>query len=233
MSFDIMESVRKGKGLKPEWEEAMAEHNVPAWYVESCKKIKYMFPKAHAVAYVVLSTRIAWYKVYQPLSYYCARFTLKVDDFDAAAMIHGPEKAYSRYLALGSAEDSGEVGSAEGQESKKNNELSAKDVGQAAVYDQLFEMYARDIEFLPIDIYKSDDKRFVPEGDKIRPPFCALQGLGVAAAENIVKARAEVDRFLSVEDLKIRAGLNKAVIEILRAEGCLEGMQETNQLSLF
>ena len=101
------------------------------------------------------------YKVYQPLSYYCARFTLKVDDFDAAAMIHGPEKAYSRYLALGSAEDSGEVGSADGQESKKNNELSAKDVGQAAVYDQLFEMYARDIEFLPIDIYKSDDKRFV------------------------------------------------------------------------
>lgn len=233
MAFTVMESVRKGKGLKPEWEEAMKANNVPDWYIESCKKIKYMFPKAHAVAYVVLSVRIAWYKLYYPLAYYSARFTLKADMFDAAAMIHGQEKAYSRYLALGSSGEEGtsEDGAKDGK--AKSGDLSAKEEGQSAIYDQIFEMYARGIEFLPVDIYKSHAKHFVPEDGKIRPPFCSLQGLGVAAAENIVKARESGERFLSIEDLKNRASLNKGVIETLREEGCLEGMQETNQLSFF
>lgn len=234
MAFTIMESVRKGKGLKPEWEEAMQDNDVPEWYIESCKKIKYMFPKAHAVAYVVLSVRIAWYKLYQPLAYYAARFTLKSDMFDAAYMIHGYEKAYSRYLTMGGTGDVGadEDASEEGDE-YGSKDLSAKEKSQSSVYDQVFEMYARGIKFLPIDIYRSHATKFIPEQGKLRPPFCSLQGLGIAAAENIVKARESGEPFLSIEDLKNRASLNKAVVEILREEGCLEGLQETNQLSFF
>ncbi len=243
MSFTIMESVRKGKGLKPEWKEAMIANNVPDWYIESCEKIKYMFPKAHAVAYVVLSVRIAWYKLYYPLAYYCARFSLKADDFDGASMIHGYEKAYSRYLMIAGkgGTDSADARNEEGGEDTGEAEaapkgkagLTAKEISAMAIYDQVFEMYGRGIEFLPIDLYKSDAKYFKPEDGKIRPPFCALQGLGVAAAENIVKARETGEPFLTVEDLKMRGNVNKAVIEILRDEGCLEGLPETNQLSFF
>jgi len=242
MSFTIMESVRKGKGLKPEWKEAMIANNVPDWYIESCEKIKYMFPKAHAVAYVVLSVRIAWYKLYYPIAYYCARFSLKADDFDGASMIHGYEKAYSRYLMIagkGGADADSQSASGEdgegGEDSAPKGKagLTAKEISAMAIYDQVFEMYGRGIEFLPIDLYKSDAKYFKPEDGKIRPPFCALQGLGVAAAENIVKARETGEPFLTVEDLKIRGNVNKAVIEILRDEGCLEGLPETNQLSFF
>ena len=236
LSFKIMESVRKGKGLLPEWEEDMKAHDVPDWYIDSCKKIKYMFPKAHAVAYVILSVRVAWYKLYYPLAYYCARFTSKVDLFDAAYMIHGQEKAYSRFLTISGEEtedDQSETEEQEEQGDSEDREMTAKEESQTAIYTQLFEMYARGFEFLPIDLYKSEAKRFVPEGGKIRPPFCALQGLGVSAAENIVKARESGETFLSVEDLKNRAAINKAVVEVLRDEGCLEGLQETNQLSFF
>ena len=221
-----MESVRKGKGLKKEWEIDMGEHDVPDWYIESCKKIQYMFPKAHAVAYVVLSLRVAWFKVYYPKEYYSARFTMKVDDFDAAGMIHGLDKVYGKMAVMGLL-DSAEGGEASG------GERTAKEEDQAIIYEQLVEMYARGLRFLPVDIYKSDAKRFLPEDDAIRPPLCALQGLGVTAAENIVRARERVGEFMSVEDLKISAGINKNVVETLREEGCLAGWSESNQLSLF
>lgn len=236
LSFNIMECVRKGKGLTPEQESAMREKNVPDWYILSCKKIKYMFPKAHAVAYVVLSVRIAWYKVYYPIQFYAATFSLKVDDFDATNMIHGVDKAYSKYAILSGAanneDKTGNDGNDTEEASEGSGELTAKEEGQATIYELLLEMYARNIYFHPIDIYKSDATRFVPEGDGIRPPLCSLAGLGESAGENIVKARKD-GKFLSIEDLKMRAGINKAVIEILREEGCLEGMPETNQLSLF
>ena len=221
LSFIIMEAVRKGRGLTPEQEQAMREKNVPEWYILSCKKIKYMFPKAHAVAYVILSLRIAWYKVYYPMQFYAATFSLKVDDFDASNMIYGIDKAYSKYSVIAnSAKGDGQA------------ELTAKEEGQLTLYELLFEMYARNIKFLPIDLYKSEATKFVPEGDAIRPPLCSLAGIGQAAGESIVRSREEGE-FLSVEDLKIRTGITKSAIEILRQEGCLDGMPETNQLSLF
>ncbi len=241
MSFDIMESVRKGKGLKPEWEAAMKEHGVPDWYIDSCKKIKYMFPKAHAVAYVTLSLRIAWYKLYQPLAYYAARFSLKLDDFDGASMLHGIDKMYGRMAVLNlinvSDDDMDQYDSegdddSETRSSKnKSGDLSAKDKAQAALYNLLAEMYARGIEFLPVDIYKSDPVFFRPESGKIRPPLSAFQGVGAAAAMSIAAVRDR--KFMSVEDIQQRAGVNKSVIETLRAEGCFEGMPDTNQMSLF
>jgi len=252
LSFNIMEKVRKGKGLTKDWEAEMAENDVPDWYIESCNKIKYMFPKAHAVAYVMLSVRIAWYKIYYSLAYYAARFSIKVDDFDAANMTHGADKAYAKMTAIStgkeivleSESDAGKdeqqpENDAEKSEKKsfgKNNgvKLTAKEEDQIAIYEQVLEMYARGFEFLPIDLYKSQAKNFVPENGKIRPPLGALQGLGIAAAENIVNARnSGSGEFFSVEELKNNAGLNKTVIENLRNEGCLEGLPESNQLSLF
>lgn len=247
MSFDIMESVRKGKGLKPEWEEAMKEHGVPQWYIDSCKKIKYMFPKAHAVAYVTLSLRIAWYKLYQPVAYYAARFSLKIEDFDGASMIHGLDRMYGKMALLNLINDSGDMDLEEDGDrdleeddagaSGRKGDVSAKDKAQAALYSLLVEMYARGIEFLPVDLYKSDAKHFKPENGAIRPPIAAFQGVGEAAAMSIVKERdrrlARGETFLSVEDLQLSAGVNKSVIETLRAEGCFEGLPDTNQISLF
>lgn len=246
MSFDIMEKVRKGKGLKPEWEEEMRKHNVPEWYIESCNKIKYMFPKAHAVAYVILSLRIAWFKVYQPAAYYAARFTLKIDDFDAANMIHGLDKAYGQMaimnilgkdaVVLDDADDDSS-GDDSDDDKPKGGKLSAKDASQAALYFLLVELYTRGLKFLPIDIYESDAKYFIPTPEGIRPPFASLQGVGGAAAESIAKERdARVQRgekFLSVEDFQVSTGINKAVTDTLRSEGCFDGMPESNQLSLF
>ena len=216
LSFTIMESVRKGKGLKPEWEEEMRKWEVPEWYIESCKMIKYMFPKAHAVAYTMLSVRIAWYKVYYPVAYYATRFTIKLDEFDAMYMIHGVDKAYMR------------------MEDLKRGEMSAKEEAQLTVYEQLMEMYARHVEFLPIDLYESHATMFVPENGKIRPPFAALAGLGVNAAKALMEARDDGNGpYESIEDVRIRSGANKAVIEILREEGVLEGLPEDDSLTLF
>jgi DNA polymerase-3 subunit alpha (Gram-positive type) len=216
LSFTIMESVRKGKGLKPEWEEEMRKWEVPEWYIDSCKMIKYMFPKAHAVAYTMLSVRIAWYKVYYPVAYYATRFTIKLDEFDAMYMIHGVDKAYMR------------------MEDLKRGDMSAKEEAQLTVYEQLMEMYARHIEFLPIDLYESHATLFVPEDGKIRPPFAALAGLGVNAAKALMEARDDGNGpYESIEDVRIRSGANKAVIEILREEGVLEGLPEDDSITLF
>ena len=220
MSFDIMEAVRKGKGLKPEWEEAMHANNVPEWYINSCKKIKYMFPKAHAVAYVVCSLRIAWYKVYEPKAYYATRFSVKLDDFDSEYMIHGIDKAFMKLTPP-----------------DKRHLLDGKDKAQAPLYELIVEMNARNINFLPVDIYKSDARYFKPEGDGIRPPLAVLSGVGLSQTEPIAAERdrrlAKGEEFISIEDFQLSTGVNKGTIEALRAEGCFEGLPETNSISIF
>lgn len=222
-AFDIMESVRKGKVAKkaegrwPEWKKTLQEHNVPDWYIQSCEKIEYMFPRAHAVAYVMLSTRMAWFKLYQPLAYYATRFTLKVSDFDGINMLHGIEKARAAMIDL-----------------ERVPKKSAKEEDQLTIYEQLMEMYARHIEFLPVDLYKSEATRFVPEDGKLRPPFSALSGVGVNAAEAIVKARDDgKGEFESIEDVVDRAGINKTVAETLKQDGVFAGMRDKQEITLF
>ncbi len=252
MSFTIMEKVRKGKGLTPEWEEEMRAHNVPEWYIESCNKIKYMFPKAHAVAYVILSLRIAWFKVYRPDAYYAARFSLKIDDFDGANMLHGLDRLYARMSAMNllntgsdamAGDDDGGSGfddfgdNDDSDDDSGSGDLSAKDKSQAAVYYLLVELYARGLKFLPIDIYESDAKNFVPTPDGIRPPIGCLQGVGTSAAESIVnesrRRKARGEKYISIDDFQASTGANKSVVEALKSEGCLAGLPETNQVSLF
>jgi DNA polymerase III subunit alpha, Gram-positive type len=216
IAFKIMEDVRKGKGLKEEYEQAMKEYDVPNWYIESCKKIKYMFPKAHAAAYVLTAIRIGWYKVYHPEAFYVTYFTVRADEFDADLMTHGQDKVKSKIREM----------------EQKGNNITQKEKNVLTILEVANEMYARGINFLPVDIYKSDAVKFhiMPEG--IRPPLNALQGLGTAAAQNIVEARKDGE-FLSMDELRIRSKISKAVIEILQQQGCLEGMSESNQLSLF
>ncbi len=215
-AFKIMESVRKGKGLTPEWEETMREHNVPEWYIGSCKKIKYMFPKAHAAAYVMSAIRLGWYKVHIPIAFYCAMFTVAPGAFDAEVVMRGR---------------SGVVATIKDIE-KRGKEASPKEQSSIPVLQLINECMARGIKFLPIDIEKSDSYIFLPENGAIRMPFSALPGLGENAALNIIAARNE-EKFFSVDDLRIRAKLTKSVIEILRKNRVLENLNETDQLSFF
>ena len=215
LAFSTMESVRKGKGLKPEMEQAMVEKSVPDWFISSCKKIKYMFPKGHAVAYVTMSLRVAWFKLHHPLAYYCAYFTVRGDGFDATAMILTPEEARRRITELRNMESP-----------------SARDKDIMTCLELALEMTCRGIRFLPVDLYRSDATRFLMEDGNIRCPFVSLPGLGESAALPILEARA-AGPFLSVEDLGIRAHLGSSALEILRAHGSLQGLSETNQLSMF
>ena len=215
MAFKTMEFVRKGKGLKPEMEEAMKASSGPAWYIETCKKIKYMFPKGHAVAYVTMALRVAWFKVHQPLAYYCAYFTVRGDGFDATTMILSPEAARKRILEI-----------------RNMDKATARDKDIATCLELVLEMNLRGIRFLPVDLYRSDVRRFRIEDGNIRCPFISLPGLGESAAAQIAEARDERP-FLSIEDLKNRGKAGSAVIEILRAHGALEGLTETNQISMF
>ncbi|NLU53739.1 MAG: PolC-type DNA polymerase III [Clostridiaceae bacterium] len=216
-AFKIMENVRKGKGLTPEYEELMREKNVPEWYIESCKKIKYMFPKAHAAAYVMMAFRIAWFKVYYPEAFYATYFSVRADTFDANIISRGKSAVKA---AIDEIESKGTMAT-----NKEKDLLTILEVAN--------EMYARGIKCLPVDLYKSDATRFLITKDGILPPFTALQGLGAAAARNIVAAREEGGGFISKEDLKVRSGVSKAVIEILENHGCLEGLDESSQLTLF
>ncbi|MBE6548392.1 MAG: PolC-type DNA polymerase III [Ruminococcaceae bacterium] len=219
LSFKIMEAVRKGKGLTPEWEAAMKAANVPDWYIGSCKKIKYMFPKAHAAAYVMSAIRLGWYKVHKPLAFYCAMLTVAPGGFDAAIVMGGKRKVVETIRDID-------------RRVKEKKEVSQKEIQSLPVLQLVNEIYARGIKFLPINIKKSDASAFEPEDGKIRMPFSALGGLGENAAANIVAARNE-EPFFSVEDLQIRAKLTKSVIEVLRTNGVLEGLDETDQLSFF
>ena len=214
-SFTIMESVRKGKGLKPEWEEDMRAHNVPEWYIDSCKKIKYMFPKAHAAAYVMSAIRLAWYKIYYPMEFYAAFFTVAPGGFDGELVMRGKGAVTATINEL-----------------SKKDDATQKDAETISSMSLAREALARGVQFLPVDIYKSDAKAFLPENGKIRLPFSSLGGLGEGAAQKIVEARADGE-FFSIEELRQRAKLTKSVIEILTRNGVLKGMSETNQYSFF
>ena len=215
-AFKIMESVRKGKGLKEEQEELMRNNNIPEWYIDSCKKIKYMFPKAHAAAYVINAFRIAWFKVHIPKAYYTTMYSIRADEFDSEYMIFGEKKVRDKMDEI----------------EKLGNDSSQKDKGMYSILEYVLEMYKRGITFLPIDIYKSQATKFTMEADGIRPSLNSIAGLGEVAAESIVKAR-ENGEFISKEDLMKRAKIGKSVIELLEKYGCLDGMSTSNQISLF
>ena len=216
IAFKIMEDVRKGKGLKPEYEATMIEHGVPDWYIKSCKKIKYMFPKAHAAAYVMSAIRLGWYKIYYPLEFYAAFLTVAPGGFDAEIASRGIPGINAMCDEV----------------RKKGNDATQKEKEMVDTFQLVREMLARGYKFLSVDLFRSDAFAFKPENGKVRMPFSALGGLGDKAAEKIVSVR-ENETFLSIEDLAMKAGLSKAVIEILRGAGALNGMSETNQLTLF
>ena len=216
-AFKIMEGVRKGRGLTPEYEELMIEKGIPQWYIDSCKKIKYMFPKAHAAAYVMMAFRIAWFKVYYPEAFYATYFSVRADNFDANIISRGMD------AIIRAIEDI----------EYKGKDATNREKDVLTILEVAREMYARGIKCLPVDLYKSDATRFLICDDGILPPFTALQGLGAAAAKSIVEARKNGGEFISIEDLKMKSGVSKAVIEILDGHGCLEGMAESSQLTLF
>ena len=217
-AFKIMENVRKGKGLKEEQEAMMREYNVPEWYIDSCKKIKYMFPKAHAVAYVTMAFRIAWFKVYHPLAYYAAFYSIRANEFDSEIMIYGKQRVKDKMKEL---------------ESQGNN-ISQKDKSMYTILEIVLEMYERGFEFLPIDLYKSDSKKFKIEDGKIRPPLSSIPGLGEVAAISIRNGvEEEKGKFISIDEFQLKAKVGNSTIELLKKFGCLQGMSKSNQISLF
>lgn len=218
-AFKIMEFVRKGKPKKePEnWEKysnMMKEKNVPDWYIESCRRIEYMFPKGHAVAYVMMAMRIAYFKVHQPLAFYAAFLSRKADDFDMEVMSKG-------LLAKQKLE-----------ELSKESKLDPKKKNEQSICEIVVELEARGIELLPVDIYLSEGRKFKIEDDKIRIPLIGISGLGGAVIENILKEREE-GKFISVEDLKRRTKMSQTVADKLRSIGAISSLSETNQISLF
>ena len=216
VAFKIMESVRKGKGLTPEWEADMRAHNVPDWYIGSCKKIKYMFPKAHAAAYVMSAIRLGWYKIHLPIVFYSAMFTVAPKGFDAEVVMGGIKRVKEYIQDI----------------EKRGKEASAQEQSSIPTFQLVMECMARGIRFLPVHLEKSSAHGYVPENGAIRLPFSSLPGLGDNAADNIENARRE-EPFFSIEDLSTRAKLSKSVIEILRRNGALDGVNETDQLSFF
>ncbi len=217
-SFKIMESVRKGKGLTPENETEMRENNVPQWYIDSCKKIKYMFPKAHAVAYVTMAFRIAYYKVNYPKAFYIAYFSVRAGDFDAEIMANGIDKAREAMAEL--------------LEKKKNNTITPKEENVIPILEICIEMYARGLTFTPIDLYKSHAVNFLPCDEGIIPPLNALVGMGENAAKSIQEARKN-GPFKTIEDLKQRTSVTRTTIELMQKNHYLDGIPESDQVTLF
>lgn len=220
--FKIMEYTRKGKAPKelPPYEEAMKTVGVEQWYIDSCYKIKYMFPKAHAAAYVIAALRLAWYKIYYPINFYSAYFTVRGGAIDAVAAVEG-KAAVKRKMD-------------EYNQKKKNGiSVTAKEDSTYVVNQIVIEMLARGIEFLPVDIYKSDSRIYRIEDGKIRLPFGAIDGIGENAANAIAKARDEGGEFMSYDDLMARAGVGRSVVDALKEAGALGDMPESDQISLF
>ena len=219
-SFKIMESVRKGKGLTPDYEKVMKEHDVPDWYLWSCKKIKYMFPKAHAVAYVMMGIRIAWFKIHEPLAYYAAFFTIRATAFDYGLMCQGKAAIDNHIKAY-----------------KANPNLSKKEQDTLRDMKIVQEFYARGFEFLKIDLYQSDAIKFQVVEGKLLPPFSVIEGMGGIAAEALaVAAHAETERgekFLSKDDIRQKAKVSQTVLDTMAEHGLLGGLPESNQLSIF
>ncbi|AQR95425.1 DNA polymerase III PolC-type [Clostridium saccharoperbutylacetonicum] len=219
-AFKIMETVRKGKALKepkwPEYEALMRSNEVPEWYIESCKKIKYMFPKAHAAAYVMMAFRIAWFKVHIPRAYYATYFSIRAKAFDAEFMIFGKEKVKAKMQEINA----------------MGNDAGPKDKDMYDDLEIVLEMYERGIKFLPIDLYKSHATRFQVEESGIRPSLNSIAGMGNVAAEGIANAAKEKE-FNSVDDVKKRSKIGNAGIELLRKFDCLKGLPESDQMCFF
>jgi len=217
-AFKIMESVRKGRGLPDGAEKEMRDAGVPDWYIGSCKKIKYLFPKAHAVAYCMMAFRIAWFKVNHPLAFYAAYFYRRSQKggFDAVLMTQGMESVKANIDAI-----------------DHNDDATSKDEDLLTTLEVVYEYYLRGFDFLPIDIYKSHATKFLIEDGKLRPPFVAISGLGESAAWDILNGR-EGKEFLSVEEFSIACPkVSKTHIQMLKDGGAFGNMPETNQVSLF
>jgi DNA polymerase-3 subunit alpha (Gram-positive type) len=220
MAFKIMEITRKGKATKLLTEEhlnAMKEHGVPQWYIDSCMKIKYMFPKAHAAAYMIATLRLGWYKVHRPVEYYAAYFTVRGEDFDGAVVIQGKEAVQRKMSEI----------------NRKGKEATAKDNASYATLQIVNEMLARGIEVLPVDLYQSDATRYLVEDGKIRLPFGSIAGVGEAAATSLAQARESGGPYISIDDVQTRSKVSKAVIESLQACGALTGLPQSSQMTLF
>ena len=215
-AFKIMEDVRKGRGLKPEYEAAMREKDVPDWYIDSCKKIKYMFPKAHAVAYDISAIRLGWYKVYKPLEFYAAYFTVAPGGFESTMVANGKRGILDRLALI----------------EEKGMDATQKEKEEVVALQLAYECLARGIEFLPVDLMKSSAFKFLPEDGKIRLPFSAIAGIGDTAAEKIEEAKNSNEIF-SIEDFQQKTCLSKAVIQTLQDNGVFRNLSETNQLSMF
>ena len=221
MAFKIMEIVRKGNATKLLTEEhfkAMREHNVPEWYIDSCMKIKYMFPKAHAAAYMIATLRLGWYKVHKPVEYYAAYFTVRSENLDGAIAIQGHQAVRDKMNHI--------------KQKQSVHEATAKDEAEFQTLQIVNEMMARKIEFLPVDIYKSEAKMFKVEDGKIRLPFSSLPGVGGAAADSLAETGKHTE-YLSIEDMQIKTKVTKAVIETLKDVGVLKDLPESSQMSLF
>ncbi|MBF0714193.1 PolC-type DNA polymerase III [Gemella sp. GH3] len=217
LAFTIMESVRKGKGLTEDFEKAMRDNNVPEWYIDSCKKIKYMFPKAHAAAYVLMALRIAWFKVHKPIVYYCAYFSVRANDYDIKTVIQGKDFLGNKIKQLK------ELG---------RDQITGKDQAALVSYEIAFEMLNRGYKFLKVDLEKSQGFDYIIEGDSLIPPFSIVPGLGENVALKIVQAREE-NKFLSIEDFSKRCGVSSTVLEYLKDLGTFKGVPEKAQLSFF
>ena len=215
-SFQVMESVRHGRGIPDEWQAKMRKANVPQWYMDSCLKIKYMFPRAHAAAYVLMALRIAYFKVYFPLVYYCAFFSVRADDFDVVAMAHGKDAVKHRMAEI----------------NEQGNDASAKDKSLLTILELANEMLERGFKFKMVDLNRSDAANWLIDGDSLIAPFRAVPGLGLNVAKQIVAAREEKP-FLSKEDLAERGKVSKTLIDFLTKNHVLDGLPDENQLSLF
>lgn len=221
MAFKIMEIVRKGNATKLLTEEhfkAMREHNVPEWYIDSCMKIKYMFPKAHAAAYMIATLRLGWYKVHKAVEYYAAYFTVRSENLDGAIAMQGHQAVRDKMNNI--------------KQKQSVHEATAKDEAEFQTLQIVNEMMARKIEFLPVDIYKSEAKMFKVEDGKIRLPFSSLPGVGGAAADSLAETGKHTE-YLSIEDMQIKTKVTKAVIETLKNVGVLKDLPESSQMSLF
>lgn len=219
LSFKTMESVRKGKGLTEEMEAAMNEQHVPEWYIDSCKKIKYMFPKAHAVAYVMMAFRIAWFKVHRPLAFYSAYFSIRAKGFDASCMIKGDKVCLDKMTEL--------------RQKERDKTISAAEKDMMTTLEVCHEFYRRGFTFEPMDVYKSDATRFLVTETGLIPPFTSMPGIGEQAALSIVEERKN-GKFLSAEELIVRCPkASKAVVELLEQIGALGSMPKTTQMTLF
>ncbi|WP_310550359.1 PolC-type DNA polymerase III [Paenibacillus glufosinatiresistens] len=216
LAFKITESVRKGKGLTPEWIDEMKKCKVPQWYIDSCLKIQYMFPKAHAAAYVISAVRTAYFKLYYPIEYYATYFSVRAADFDIELCCKGYDAILKAIIEI----------------EQKGFQAQPKEKALLPILEMALEMTARGFTFKSLDLYRSDATRFTVDGDSLIPPFSAMAGIGDNAARNIAAAK-DGGEFLSIEDFQQRSKASKTIVEMLTNMGCFRGLPESNQLSLF